>query len=571
MAHFSPIETGKVVNDPAVYRQRDGLLPTIQPDGWLKLHLPGDPVGIALDPVVAAIWSAAEGRTAVEIARAAQVSTHLAACTLAVLQRAGLLSGGTPPGRRGRPCVAQASGSRCRPTPQELSYAVAGELPDSRVPPASTTAVAAILLHHHSQADLESCLASVREQEEMSPAQITVLATPPVPPESPPSRLIPCQADTLLPTLAGELDRAAAEAILLLDSQFYLEPGCLTGLAQTLAMRGSIGAVALRLMWRQWPAFVIGIGLWPCNPYIGHLDVGQFEQNWQPVPAVSLAAGLFRREALVRVGLPTGEEDLDHAGAEWCRRARRQGYRFLAAHQAVACGPWPAPTTADSEPQSQPPRRRKQPPAWQPPGPGPMVHDGSPALTLDNVRGVYSHSPAISPLPIRRQIALLAEESPCHQAMLRELEAVGQVHRLPLDGDEELLLEGCGAADLVIATAEALDRCEFLEDWPRPLLLLGNGSPEPWLDMVDGLVCDGGRQVQSRLGRSEPLAHFCRQPRLDPEREIDLVLGPGALQGPPPPTPLRQLPVRAWHLLSQQGVKATMSEMARYLRWKLGV
>ncbi len=527
--------------EPIVYCHRADLTVCTRPDGWVNVRAPGESMGIALDPVVAAIWSAAEGRTAAEIAQATRVSTYLATCTLATLQRAGLLSGGA---------------------------SIAGEPPDGWVRPASTT-TAIVIIHQHDQADLDACLASVREQEGAMPAQTLVLATTPVPPEKMPVRLVRCQPEALLPTLAGELDRVEALAILLLDSRFRLGPA---ELAQTLAMRGSIGAVAPRVMGQPWPAFVVTIGLWPQNPYAGHLDVGQFEQRWQPVPAVSLAAGLFRRPALAQVSLAAEAGDLDKAGAEWCQRARRQGYRFLAAHQALAYGPWPAPTEAAGKRPDRPSRHRKQLPAWQPPGPGPMLHDGFPALTLDNVRGIYSHSPAIAPLPIRRRIALLAEEPARHQAMIRELETVGQVHRLPPDGDEELLLEGCRAADLVIAGACTLDRCRFLEDWPRPLLLLDAESPEPWLGVVDGLVCDGGKQVRFlKTDISEPLIRFCRQPHLDPEREIDLVLGPNALPEPPPPTPARQLPLKAWQTLSRRGVRATAGEVAHYLRWKLGV
>ncbi len=539
--------------DLALYRQRDGLVPNTRPDGWLKLHLPGDPIGIALDPVVAATWSAARWRTVAEVAQAAHISTYLAACTLGVLQRAGLLSGGAP---------------------------VAVDRPDSRSSPASGLTVAAIILHRHAQADLDACLASVWQQEETPPAQVTVLATPFLPPDNLPVRLIQCRSDALVPALAEELDRTEAPVILLLDSRFRLGSGCLDGLARTLTMRGSIGAVAPRVMWQLWPTLVIGIGLWPHNPYAGHLDVGQFGQRWQPVPAVSLAAGLFRRAALLQVGLPTGDDDLDRVGAEWCCRARQRGYRFLAAHQALAWGPWPARAEGTDRWPGRPPRRRRQLPAWEPPGPGPMLHDGSPALTLDNVRGMYGHSPAIAPLPIRRRIALLAEESPCHQAMIRALEAVGQVHRLPLDGDdEEMLLAACRAAELIIAGAEAFDRCEFLKDWPRPILLAAppaGGSARPWSGPVDGILDmgDEGWMVLTPTEPFEPIApllDFCRQPRLDPQREIDLVLGPGALQEPPPPTPLHKLPAKAWQLLSRQGVRAMVSEVGRYLRWRLAI
>jgi len=545
MAHFSPLGMDGSLT---VYRPQANLSASPQPDGWLKLYRPGDPVGVALDPLLAAVWSAADGHTVVQVAHATRISTYLAACALAVLQRAGLLLNG------------------------EAGTAQPVSLPSSLLPGSHPLSLSCFVIHHHAEADLESCLTSLAALDE-----ITVLTTLPASAGNLSVRLIRCRAGALLPTLAGEVGRTAAGSVLILDSRFRVEPGCLDGLARTLAMRGSIGAVAPRVMWQLWPTFVVGIGLWPHNPYAGHLDVGQFGQRWQPVPAVSLAAGLFRRAALLQVGLPAGDDDLDRVGAEWCCRARQRGYRFLAAHQAMAWGPWPARAEGADRWTGRPPRRGRD---GQPPGPGPMLHDGSPALTLDNVRGMYGHSPAIAPLPIRRRIALLAEELPHLQAMIRELEAVGQVYRFPPDADEEeLLLAGCRAADLIIVGAEAFGHSEFLRDWPRPILLAAppaGGSARPWSGLVDGIL-DMGDEGWMVLTPTEPfepigsLPEFCRQPRLDPQREIDLVLGPGALQEPPPPTPLHKLPAKAWQLLSRQGVRATVSEVGRYLRWRLAI
>ena len=199
MAHFSPLGMDGTL---AVYRPQADLSASPQPDGWLRLCRPGDPVGVALDPLLAAVWSAADGHTVAQVAQATRISTYLAACALAVLQRAGLLLNGEP--------------GTARPVSS----------PSSLLPGSHPLSLSCFVVHHHAEADLDSCLTSLAALD-----GITVLTTLPASAGDLSVRLIRFQAGALLPTLAGEVGRTAAASVLILDSRFQVEPGWLDGLA----------------------------------------------------------------------------------------------------------------------------------------------------------------------------------------------------------------------------------------------------------------------------------------------------------------------------------------------------
>jgi hypothetical protein len=246
---------------------------------------------------------------------------------------------------------------------------------------------------------------------------------------------------------------------------------------------------------------------------------------------------------------------------------------------------------------------------WMLRGHGPMVHEGAPALTLDGVRGLYSQYPAIAPLVIRSRVAILGAEMSRHQALVRDLAATCELNWIEPDVEEEARQQ-CQTADMIITAAECLARFEFLQRWPRPVLLEAPPADaftealESWLLAVDGLVCDSeaeGKEWSKRLARmqhGEPLlregsfpgdrpillstqdesaagpslAGFCQRPRMAPDRELEMFLGRDAVQPPPPPpTPIRTLPTKAWQTLRRQGGRATVREVAQYVRWKLGL
>jgi hypothetical protein len=577
-----------------VPRQRADQVVVPQPDGWFRIHLPDESTGIALDPVVSAIWSAADGQSVADIARSAQVSTYLASCTLAVLQHAGLLIGAV---------------AAVPTTPQN------NPLPELR------TTVSAIIVHRDSQPgpqdrlDLGGCLASVLGQEHPFLVEIVVLTTQPAKLDATAVRLVQCQDAALTQTLDEQMNLAAGEAILLLDSQISLGAGSLAEMAHILGLRDDIAAVAPRVMWKHWPGFVAYLGDWrrvagmDLNPYAGQLDVGQFGRRWQKTPAVHPTAALIDR-SIWRQGRWDTEHDLDWMLADWCEGVRKRGYHVLAATQALAYGPWPRRTALAGDQTGQVAHGEESRGGWNLPGHGPMVHEGAPALTTDGVRGVYCQYPAIAPLLIRRRIAVLAEETPRRQALVRDLATTCELNWIEPNVEEEEARQQCQAADMIITATECLTRFKFLRRWHRPVLLEAPPADAPaeelesWLQAVDGLVCDSrgeGQAWSERLARMQHtetplreggfpgnravllsiqdgsasvpyLAEFCQRPRMAPDRELDVFLGKDAVQPPPPPpTPIRALPTKAWQTVRQRGGQATVREVAQYVRWKLGL
>jgi hypothetical protein len=143
-----------------------------------------------------------------------------------------------------------------------------------------------------------------------------------------------------------------------------------------------------------------------------------------------------------------------------------------------------------------------------------MLHQGQPALTVDNVRAVYSQHPTIAPLPIRRRIVFVGAETYRHRAMVQQLSETCEVsYVVPGDNDDEILCQLCDTADLVIATTESFQRFDFLHCWHRPVLVdsppLTPSVPDEaahdtalheqnetvaetqqlWIQIVDGVVC----------------------------------------------------------------------------------
>lgn len=328
-----------------------------QADDWAIIHPPGAQKGIALDALIFAIWSATKGQTTTDLAQNLHISTYLTSCALAVLQRAGLLQAGSP-------------ATTSIPTHAAID---------------ATRSSAAFVIHHHPQADLAACLDSLRKQQELGLAEITVIAAQPLPIEAENVHLI--QRDDWASALSERLTQVEAEAVLLLDSRARLMPGALSEMAHTLTLRDDIAAVAPRVMWERWPRFVVSAGeregANECAPYIGHLDVGQFKR-WREIHSIHLAGGLLRREALQKVEI-SSESAPEQAMKNWSHRIRWQGYHILSALQAIAYGPWPNDLTHEDDALT--------------------LYKGQPALTVENVRGLYSHYAAITPLSLRQNTA----------------------------------------------------------------------------------------------------------------------------------------------------------------------
>ncbi|HET91220.1 MAG TPA: glycosyltransferase family 2 protein [Chloroflexi bacterium] len=339
------------------YRRRDGLVIDKQADDWIIIHSPGDQKGIALDPLIFAIWSATEGQALDDLARSLHISIYLASCGLATLQRAGLLQSG--------PSAAPSSSTY---TTVEIAK----------------NSAAAFVLHHHPQADLDACLDSLRKQRESEISEIVVVAAQPSLLEVENVHLMQRDDASWSCALSEWLDQVEVEAVLLLDSGITLMPGALSEMAHALKLRDDIAAVAPRVMWERWPSFVVSAGeRGEANDgvsYTGHLDVGQFKR-WQGVHSMHPSGGLLRREVLQKVIISSKAAPEQRMRA-WAYQTRLQGYHILAALQAVAHGPWPDDLPHDYDALT--------------------LYKGMPALTLENVRGLYSHYAAITPLSLSR-------------------------------------------------------------------------------------------------------------------------------------------------------------------------
>ncbi|MCP4538740.1 MAG: glycosyltransferase family 2 protein [Chloroflexi bacterium] len=453
-----------------------------------------------------------------EILQTVSVSKYLASCALTALQYAGLLQ-------------------KAPPVPSPIDNSTW----------ATKSSVSAVIVHSHAQADLDKCLDSVLGQEYPALTQVTVIVTTPVALCDKEIRLVSCQDVSFPHTLVEQLAQVGGDAILLLDSQIDLAPGALAEMVRACELRDDVAAVAPRVMWRQWPGFVVQAGDWRSatepqrNPYAGCLDVGQFER-WQESPAMSVSAGLISRTALEQVGLPDAGHGLDWLGAAWCYQARLHGYHILTALQAVAVGPWPGAVdlmqeTRDKlrfvarnfesshakkqieiyrqqDQQCPPDERDARRRGWAsfrssrvkrrgvthparsdellnalaPPEPALMLRQGQPLLTVDNIRAVYGQYPAIAPLPMRRRVVFVGLETDRRRAMAQQLAETCEVGCItPRDEDDASLRQLCATADLVVVSAEAFHHFDFLYHWHGPILV---DSPPRTLSVFDEAARD---------------------------------------------------------------------------------
>lgn len=134
--------------------------------------------------------------------------------------------------------------------------------------------------------------------------------------------------------------RAAGDFFLLLNPDTRLEPDVVSRLVNTALQDPLCAAVAAKLRFLWAPAFLNGLGnyvggfSWGTDIALGHLDLGQLD-DWQTVPSACFAAALIPAQAWkavgeIDVGFPMYYED-----SEWCYRARKFGFKILAAPGAI--------------------------------------------------------------------------------------------------------------------------------------------------------------------------------------------------------------------------------------------
>jgi len=521
-----------------VYRHPDDLRVNAQPTGWARIYWPGDEIGVALDPMVSSVWSAAQNCTEPEVAGSVGISGYLASATLAVLARAGLL--------------------RSEPASPE-------PLPSSSLSPGGKISVAAVILHRCPQADLRDSTESILEQAYPALDEIVILAEAPTSYHDDRVTVVRSGTGETTASLGERLSELTTEAILLLDSQVSLASGGLEELVYALGLRRDIAAVAPRIMWRRWPGFVAELGDWrstegaPFSPYAGHLDVGQFGR-WQEVPAISRGAGLISCEALEEIKYPQGEFSMKELD-KWCQQARLMGSHIVAATQALGYGPWAGASGSSKEVAERGPgfwRRAVKPdlatsipeiqarfahwPAQLPvPGADAVLRDGRPALTTDGIRGFYSHYPSVAPLPVRRRVVFAGRETSRHRGMAEQLSAGCEVDWVSVSqAEDDRLLSVCQGADLIIATAKHFAWSKSLLQAEPPVLVdvqppvtmvdrIGEADDKSlwmqvkafadrswdWLDAVDGVVCASEEERLYWLGA------LAARDRLSPYNRVD--------------------------------------------------
>jgi glycosyltransferase involved in cell wall biosynthesis len=233
------------------------------------------------------------------------------------------------------------------------------------------------------------------------------------------------------------------------------------------------------------------------------------------------------------------------------QEARRRGWKAFQASEVT-------PRDVDRAPHND-----ERLDALVPPGPGAMVHAGAPALTVENVRGVYSQQPAVAPLPIRQQIAFIGQETLRHRAMARALGAWCEVNWVvPQAGDGVALRRLCEAADLVITTAEQVQRFPFLRNGHRPIVVdtqpplipgahvkgahrgalhkQAETCPElspRWLDNVDHLICASEEERLYWLGQLAARGRVNRYTwQNDPALRNLVTVVPSGFETPMPPS-----------------------------------
>lgn len=133
---------------------------------------------------------------------------------------------------------------------------------------------------------------------------------------------------------------AQGDWLFLLNNDTVLTSSCVAELMRAQIGQARVAAVAPKMMFWALPAFINGIGnqvgprSWGSDNFIGHLDLGQFDEI-REVPSVCFGAALLSRGALEAVGLLDPAYFFYYEDADWSYRARAHGFRVLAAPRAV--------------------------------------------------------------------------------------------------------------------------------------------------------------------------------------------------------------------------------------------
>lgn len=281
---------------------------------------------VAIDADVLALWTRAHNRTLNDLSGTAGAGATASAfvhAALACLSEAGLLL------REG-----SASSRRSSPAPVESSAR-------------ATPLVSGIIISYESIEWLEGSIGTLLAQDYPSLEAIVVDNGSPTDPtrwirERYPSvrvlRLPPGHSFASAVNHGVALSRGEYAAVL--NPDIEMAPDAVGRLVRAAEGDERCAAVAAKLTFWWAPAFLNGIGnrvedrSWGTDNFIGHLDLGQFDEL-RNVPSACFAAALIRRSVWDIVGPADEGFPMYYEDTEWCYRARLLGYRIAAAPDAI--------------------------------------------------------------------------------------------------------------------------------------------------------------------------------------------------------------------------------------------
>jgi len=134
---------------------------------------------------------------------------------------------------------------------------------------------------------------------------------------------------------------AQGKYIFVVNNDVELEPDCIAELVHVMEADEQIAAAVPMLKLFYLRGFLNGIGNvvgpfgWGYDAFIGHLDVGQFQES-QEVFSACFGATLLRRSVLSEIGLmDTGYYPIYYDDVDWSYRARLAGYKLCSVPRAV--------------------------------------------------------------------------------------------------------------------------------------------------------------------------------------------------------------------------------------------
>lgn len=275
---------------------------------------------VAVDPRVAALWTAADGKTLEELERRIR------------------LPGSHPDGTRTvLACLAEAGLLRREGVPWRESPS----LPSCGAP------VSVVVLAFNGRGWLEGCLPTIHAQTH-APIEIVVVDNCSsdgtarwLAEEYPTARVVRLdQPHSIAAGYNRGIEASSHDLVLLLNQDTRLRPDAVAQMVQAAGSDPRCAAVAPKLMLSWAPAFLNGVGnrvessSWGRDNAFGHLDLGQFD-SWVELPSACMAATMITRRAWREIGPLDEGFRMYYEDVEWCYRARLRGLTVRLAPRAV--------------------------------------------------------------------------------------------------------------------------------------------------------------------------------------------------------------------------------------------